>query len=151
MHTPPTEGTKISNTDQYFFVVPDQDNFLTNITITRKDVIEAVASLPSNTSAGDDGISENVIKKYQEELAAALQIMFNCPIKTGKGLESPYIFKIQPIRKARYSKNSRSSYHPVNLTSGIIKAQEKCVLKYIDQHIRKNNLIDPYSIWILKK
>ena len=98
-----------------FFGHP-QANTLSDINNTREDIIDAIKTISQNSSGGPDEFPAILLKN--------LQLMYKTSLKTGK---IPIDLKraiITPIYKGG-SRNLPKNYHPVALTSHLIKILEK--------------------------
>ena len=106
-----------------FFGHP-QGNTLSDINITREDIIDAIKTISQNSSGGPDEFPVILLKQCSQSLAHPLLLLYKASLKTG---EIPIDLKraiITPIYKGG-SRNLLKNYRPVALTSHIIKILEK--------------------------
>ena len=106
-----------------FFGHP-QANTLSDINITREDIIDAIKIISQNSSGGPDEVPAILLKQCNKSLAHPLQLLYKASLKTGK---IPIDLKraiIRPINKGG-SRNLPKNYHPVALASHLIKIIEK--------------------------
>ena len=106
-----------------FFGHP-QGNTLSDINMTREDIIDAIKIISQNSSGSPDEFPAIFLKQCGKSLAHPLQLLYKASLKTG---EIPIDLKraiITPIYKGG-SRNLPKDYRPVALTSHLIKIQEK--------------------------
>ena len=98
-----------------FFGHP-QRNTLSDINITREDIIDAIKTISQNSSGGSDEFPAILLKQSSKSLAHPLQLLYKDSLKTG---EIPTDLKraiITPIYKGG-SRNLPKNYRSVTLTS----------------------------------
>ena len=98
-----------------FFGHP-QANTLSDINITREDIIDAIKTISQTSSGGSDEFPAILMKQRSKSLARPLQFLYKASLKTG---EIPIDLKrdiITPIYKGS-SRNLPKNYRPVALTS----------------------------------
>ena len=103
-----------------FFGHP-QANKLSDINITREDIIDAIKTITQNSSGGSDEFTAIILKQCRKSQA---QLLYKASLKTGK---IPINLKraiITPIYKGG-PRNLPKNYHSVDLTSHLIKILEK--------------------------
>ena len=66
-----------------FFGHP-QENALTDINITREDIINATKSTSQNSSGGPDEFPAILLKQCSKSLAHPLQLLYKASMKTGE-------------------------------------------------------------------
>ena len=111
-----------------------QGNTLSDINITREDIIDAIKTISPNSSGGPDEFSAILLKQCSKSLAYHLQMLYKASLKTG---DIPTDLKraiITPIYKGG-SRNLPKNYRPVALTSHLIKILEKILAKNIHQFL----------------
>ena len=97
-----------------------QGNTLSDINITREDIIDAIKTISQNFSGGPDEFPAILLKQCSKSLAHPLQLLYKDSLKTG---EIPTDLKraiIAPIYKGG-SGNLPKNYRPVALTSHLIE------------------------------
>ena len=110
-----------------FFGHPHR-NTLSDINITRKDIIDEIKTISQNSSGGPDEFPAILLKQCSKSLAHPLQLLYKASLKTG---EIPTDLKraiITPIYKGG-SRNIPKNYRPVAHTSHLIKILEKRLAK----------------------
>ena len=106
-----------------FFGNP-QGNTLSDINITREDIIDEIKTISQNSSGGSYEFPAMLLKQCRKSLAPPLQLLYKASLKTG---EIPTDLKraiITPIHNGG-SRNLPNNYRPVALTSHLIKILEK--------------------------
>ena len=124
-----------------FFGHP-QGNTLSDINITREDIIDALKTIPQNSSGGPDEFPAMLLKRCSKSLAHPLQLLYKASLKTG---EIPTDLKraiITSIYKG-CSRNLPKNYPPVALTSHLIKILEKILAKNIHQFLETDQKMNP--------
>ena len=114
---------------------------LENFAITPNDVLGAIAKLDANSSVGPDGIQPRFLKSLAPNLCSPLANMFNTSLREGE-LPAKWLNSIVvPI----YKKGVRCeplNYRPVSLTSVVCKTLERIIVKYLNNHLITNSLLD---------
>ena len=124
-----------------FFGHP-QGNRLSDINITREDIIDAIKTISQNSSGCPDEFPAIVLKQCSKSLAYPLQLLYKASLKTG---EIPTYLKraiITPIYKGG-SRDLPKNYRPVALTSLLIKILEKILAKNIHQFLEMHQKMNP--------
>ena len=101
-----------------------QRNIMSDINITREDIIDAIKTISPNSSGGPDEFPAILLKQCSKSLAHPLQLLYKASLKTG---ETPTDLKraiITPICEGG-SRNLPKNYRPVALTSYLIKTLKK--------------------------
>ena len=133
--------TKTIKYPKDFFGHPE-GNTLSDISITREDIIDAIKTISQNSSGGPDEFSAILLKQCSKKLAQPLQLLYTASLKTG---EIPIDLKraiIIPIYKGG-SRNLPKNYRPVALTSHLIKRLEKILAKNIHQFLEIHQKMNP--------
>ena len=104
--------------------------FLTDITITESIIIDSIRELSSNSAAGPDGIPCSLLLNCAHELAPSLLILFKQSISSGVIDPSLKRAAIVPVFKSG-DRTAPDNYHPISLTSVIIKVLERIIRKQI--------------------
>ena len=68
---------------KYFFGHP-QGNPLSDINITREDIIDAIKTISQNSSGGPDEFRAILLKQCSKSLAHPLQMLYKASLKTGE-------------------------------------------------------------------
>ena len=101
---------------------------ISDIEITKKDIIDAIKEIPSHAAPGPDKLPAAVLKECAEELSEGILKIWRKSLDTG---EIPDILKLQtiiPIYK-KGSKTLPENYRPVSLTSHLTKLFERVLIK----------------------
>ena len=132
---------RISRNKEEIDFQSDNNNDLTDITITEQDIQDAIKEMDENSSAGPDDIPALFLINTKETISKPLKLIMR------KSLDEsiiPDIYKlanITPIHKGG-PKTKPEQYRPVSLTSHIMKVFERVLKKNIMLHLIKNNLIN---------
>ena len=118
--------------------------------IRRADIIERLNKLDCTKSAGNDMVSQNVLKNCSEELSCALEIIFNKSIIEGDIPEQWREANVTPLFK-KGSKLDAANYRPVSLTSVCCKIMEGIIRERITGHLTNHKLISPSQHGFVKK
>ena len=124
-----------------FFGQP-QRNTLSDINITREDIIDAIKTISQNSSGGPDEFTAILLKQCSKSLAHPLQLLYKASLKIG---EIPMDLKrdiITPIYKGG-SRNLPKNYRPVALTSNLIKILENTLAKNIHKFLETHQKMNP--------
>ena len=106
-----------------FFGHP-QGNALSDINITREDIIDAIKTISQNSSRGPDEFPAILLKPCSKSPAHPLQLLYKTSLKTGEIATNLERAIITPIYKGG-SRNLLKNYRPVAITSHLIKILEK--------------------------
>lgn len=117
------------------------ENDLYDITITEKDMFEALNSLNVNKSQGPDGIHPKLLKELAQELSYPLKLLFDKSLKEGKIPNQWKEAEVRPIFKNKGKKTSPGNYRPVSLTAIICKVFEKFIRDAMCRHFTENGLL----------
>ena len=124
-----------------FFGHP-QGNTLSDINITREDIIDAIKTISQNSSGGPDKFPAILLQQCSKSLAHPLQLLYKASVKTGEiptDLKRPII---SPIYKGG-SRNLPKNYRPVALTPNLIKILKKILAKNIHQFLEMQQKMNP--------
>ena len=119
-----------------------QGNKLSDINITRENIIEAIKTISQNSSGGPDEFPAILLKQCSKNIAHPLQLLYKASLKTG---EIPIDLKraiITPIHKDG-SRNPPKNCRPVALTSHLIKILKKILAKNIHQFLETHQKMNP--------
>ena len=89
---------------------------LTDIAITKKDVLESLGEIRDSSASGPDGISTKLILEMKEELAKPLTILFRKSLQEARIPDEWRDAVITHIYK-KGRKTETGNYRPVSLTS----------------------------------
>jgi len=130
-----------SNTVPTFITGRDDLTILSCITVTPAIVCDKLHSLKSNKSRPDGCIwPPFILRNCTEHLCVPLSMLFNRSLETGLLPKDWKIGHITPILK-KGSKVKVNNYHPVCLTSVIIKLLESIVKDVLLSHLYHYNLL----------
>ena len=111
-----------------------------DISVTEKDIIEAIGELKCNSACGPDGIPAILLKACAYELAYPLQSLWKESQQIGIVPDYYKMANVTPIYK-KGSKALASNYRSVNLTSHVVKVYERFIRKQIVGFLENNNLL----------
>ena len=135
-------ASKVSKTvytpDMFLNKYNDKNMFL--YPCTPEEVYKTVKSLKSKNSAGNDGISNNLIKKLSDVLCLPLCIIFNKSFSEAVFPDKMKLSKVIPLYKGK-SKTNVGNYRPVSLLPSISKALEKLVHKRLYNFLVVNDML----------
>jgi hypothetical protein len=117
-----------------------EDERLTSIKISEKDVVAYINKLKVTKSPGPDGIYPVVLKELNNVLAGTLVKLFNNSLKHGEVPEDFKLANITPIFK-KGDKRLPSNFRPISLTSVVGKILESIIRDEIIKHLDKYSLI----------
>ena len=114
---------------------------LSNITIDKNKIIEAIHDLSTHSAPGPDGVPAIVFKECAEALSQPLMILFNSFFDCHY---IPDILKraaIVPVYKSG-EKSNPINYRPISLTPILMKILERIVRKQVVQFLTDNNFLN---------
>ena len=117
------------------------DSELSNIDITREDVLKQLKRLNTGKAAGIDGIPPLLLARTAEALALPISIIFKRSLEEGCIPDEWRKAKVAPIYKNKGSRSSTNNYRPVSLTSVLSKMMETIVRGKMTAHLQDNHLI----------
>ena len=118
----------------------EENELLTDITITKEIVEQEIDKLKKFKSPGPDEIYPIVLKECKEVISETLMSAFRKSLDTG---EVPLMWRranVVPIFK-KGDKTLASNYRPVSLTSIVGKIMESIIAKNIREHLERHKLI----------
>ena len=135
-------------TEEDTTVIPDpepvftgtEEEKLTTIDITEERVLKKLKQINPSKSAGNDNISNAVLKETAEEITEAVTKIFKRSLEESKLPEDWKTSNITPIYK-KDGRNKVGNYRGVHLTSQLCKTMESLVKEDIVDHLSKFNLI----------
>ena len=137
----PIESKQVDDSS-VFFSTNHAANKLENLFISQADVVEALESLGSRSSAGPDGVPSILLKKCKEGLAEPLMILFRNYLESGVIPSSMKHAFIVPVHKGG-TRSVPENFRPVSLTSHIIKTMERIIRKYLVGHLECFEKLNP--------
>ena len=126
---------------KYLFGHP-QGNTLSDINITREDIIDAIKIISQNSSADPDEFLPILLKQCRKSLAHPVQLLSKASLKTGEIPTDLKLAIIIPIYKGNL-RNLHKNYRPVALTSHLIKILEEIIAKNIHQLLETHQKMNP--------
>ena len=114
---------------------------ISNLCITRTDIIDAIKCISANSSSGVDGLASKFFKNCSVPLSVPLQHIFIMSLSQGKLPREWKIGKVIPIFKNKGSRSDPANYRPVSLTNISCKIMETVLKKYIYVHLFNNNIV----------
>ena len=118
------------------------DNFINDIDITHKEILESLDNLTPKKSNTPDGIPPFVLKKIGPTIVHFLFLLFNLSLSSGQIPRQWKTATIIPVFK-KGSKNLTKNYRPISLTSSLCRLFERILSKNILQHLLKLDLLSP--------
>jgi Reverse transcriptase (RNA-dependent DNA polymerase)/Endonuclease-reverse transcriptase len=132
-------------TDEDVNDIPDTaartDSVLENVEITEEKVKTKIMKIKTSSAPGPDGIGAMILQQLKDQVAPALQQIFEKTLNTG---EVPADWKranVTPIFK-KGSKAEPGNYRPVSLTTISCKILETIIRDDIVDHLVDNNLLE---------
>lgn len=117
-------------------MVTNQVN-LSNICITRQDIIDKIKKLDPNKGAGPDAIPARFVKTCGQELSIPLEILFNKSLKSGRFPDYWKSSFIIPILKSG-DRTKCSNYRPISILSCMAKLFESLVYPFLFNHFKQS-------------
>ena len=108
------------------------------------DVLEAVAEIRLESSAGPDGVPSILLKKCVGSLLLPLKLLWMESLNRG---EVPDFYKKSHVYPL-YKKSDRSkavNYRPISMTSHVIKMFERILRKRMVSYLERNNLLSQHQ------
>lgn len=120
------------------------EDTLTDIYFSVDDVKAAIKDIPTNSAAGNDGITPKILKECSQNLSYPIYLLWKKSLGTGEIPEDCKKSVIVPIFK-KGRKDKPENYRPISLTPHIIKIFEKIIKKNLVFHLETNNLIGSFQ------
>ena len=120
------------------------DARLSHVRISVEEVSSILKSLNVSKASGPDGISPRMLRNTVDTISVSLTQLYNISLNLNT---VPIIWKkanVTPIMK-KGDPHSCDNYRPVSLLSVVNKILEKCICKYIYNHLRDNNLLSKFQ------
>ena len=133
--SPPINQTKTDDVDD------DTLPTLSDITFTEKDIIDAIDELKNNSASGPDGLAAIFLKKCKLAIAKPLYHLWRDCLDKGITPSKLKEAHIIPIHKGGHQ-GVAANYHPIALTSHLIKIFEKVIRNKLVSFLQENNLLN---------
>ena len=117
---------------------------ISDIEVSKSDIIKALNSLNPNKSPGPDEIHPLLLKNLAVPLAYPLMLIFNKTLSQGKIPSIWKVAEVVPIFK-KGSKCDPGNYRPVSLTSIVCKVFEGFIRNAIYNHLISNKLLSDHQ------
>ena len=114
---------------------------LTDIDMTKDNIINAIKDIKNDSAPGPDGIPVSFYKDYAEELAGPILMLWRYSLDNSEQLEEPIFAVITPLHKGG-PKCFAVNYRPVALTNHLNKIFERVLRKKIVLYLEENNLMN---------
>lgn len=95
--------------------------------ITKTEISNIISNMKNDSAPGIDGISINVINKFNKCMSNILEIIFNQILKEGLIPDSFKKAVVVPLYKGSGLKTSLTNYRPISLLNLFSKIFEKSV------------------------
>lgn len=112
---------------------------------TPKEIRHIIKQLPNKKAAGEDQITNSMIKNGPRKFVVALTYIINACIMLSY---FPNCWKLAitvPIRKPGKPADDVASYRPISLLSCLSKILERVILKRINAHLEETGLIPNFQ------
>ncbi len=127
----------------------DTSTYLSSISISPKDVTDAISLVNPGKASGPDLISPRLLREGTRELSIPLSEYFNKLIQKSHFPISWKLANVTPIFK-KSDPSSPQNYRPISLLSCIGKLMERCVHKYLYNFVTQNNKITSLQSGFIK-
>ncbi len=117
---------------------------LSNIIITKEDVLKKLKHLKPNKSPGPDGHHPHVLRECADALAYPLSIILQKILDAGSLPQTWKDANVTPIFK-KGKRSLPSNYRPVSLTSIICKLMESLIRDHLVRHMSTNHMFTKYQ------
>ena len=132
------------------FLGPKPDCNFSLSPISGEQLLRHVSNLKSKSSFGEDGVSNNLLKKAIPYLLDPLVKLINLSFKSGFVPKQITIAKITPLHKDG-SKSEFNNYRPIALISTIGKLMESVVAAQLTEYLNTNNFLHKFQFGFRKK
>ena len=120
-----------------------------DVTFSRKDILDAIKEIDADSAAGPDGIPAYLLKKCAEAVSNPLFLMWRRSLEEGQVPTSTKESLITPLFK-KGNRSAAENYRPVSLTDHAIKIFERVVRKKLVEHFEQHELFNPMQHGFLK-
>ena len=110
------------------------DLYLTDIVLSKKNIIDAIQELSHTSAAGPDGLPSSLLVNCATELAPILLFIFTHSLSSGVVPPSFKRAAITPVFKS-CDRSVPSNYRPISLTSVISKVLQRIIRKNVSSFI----------------
>ena len=110
------------------------DSELSEITVSKEEVISYLRKLDVNKSHGPDEIHPRLLKVCCEQIGRSLCALFNHSLNCGRVPTKWKSANITAVHKKK-SKKLAENYRPISLLSIVSKTLERCVSNNLYQHV----------------
>ena len=121
-------------------IMPVASETLDNINCTLDDVAKGLQKLNVNKACGPDKLYPRILKELSDVITKPLHIIFNKTLKEGRVPNDWKLANVTPIFK-KGSRNIRSNYRPVSLTSVVCRILESIIRDTVTNFLDEHNLI----------
>lgn len=122
---------------------------ISGVTVTTQDVKDSINSMDSAKASGPDLISPRLIKEGKDELASPLARFFNKLLLKSVFPSSWKLANVCPIYK-KSDPSKTCNYRPISLLCCLGKVMERCIHKYLYNHVISNKLLTPFQSGFIK-
>ena len=126
------------------------ESILTEIHISKDDILKKLNATNPNKSAGPDEIPSRILKELSEVLAEPLTILFKFSLQSGKLPDEWKTAHVTPIYK-KGGKSKAENYRPVSLTVIICRILESLIFQVVIDHLMKHDFISQHQHGFLPK
>ena len=135
-----SQSTSDYNAIHSNYLINNSPNSFFLIDTSEEEVTSIVKSLKNSHSAGDDNISNALLKNLIHTIIRPLTHIINLSLKMGEFPSQLKTSKIIPLFKSG-DKCLASNYRPISLVSSLSKILEKVVHKQLTSFLDKSNLL----------
>ena len=130
----------IRNINHYLDNIPTNPNSMSMIPIEPNEIKKQIMKLPNKSSSGYDGISNQLLKLLNANIAYPLSIIFNQSISTGIFPDKMKLAEVIPLYKGKDS-DEIINYRPISLLITMSKVIEKLIYQRTISFIEKNDIL----------
>lgn len=134
-----TTETKLANSLKIQNFMPPLNSFFLSPT-DPKEISKTIINLKPSSSSGHDEISNNILKKCQNVLAAPLAYLCNLSMSEGIVPDTLKVANVCPIFKVGDTLDA-SNYRPISLLSTVSKVLEKITNVRLLRYLEKERLL----------
>ena len=118
----------------------EDSNALHNMDFTEEDIEKACIELKSFSAGGTDGVMASLLKTCRKQLSKPLYHLWRGSLDSGKIPVDLLLVVICPVFKGG-NRGIPKNYHPVALTSHIVKVFERVLRKVLVTHLEMNSML----------
>ena len=111
-----------------------------DLSVSEVMIFNSLGKFDVNKSKGPDGVHTRLLKECWKAPSYPLYMLLWLPLQNG---ELPHDWKtsyITPIHKKGW-KDSAENYHPISITSAVVKVLEGFVNKVLIEHLQVNKIL----------